>query len=105
MRYFCRCLQGVPPHSKGQHVQRHFEKQVGSWHLSYFETKGLDADLIYAGKSVTLAKSNKSCSIKLVLDYIPLELSFRSLGDHCNNIPNILSAHFCVYCLCTFFCH
>lgn len=34
-------------------VQRHFEKQVsnGSWHLSSFETKDPDADLICTGKS------------------------------------------------------
>lgn len=61
MRYFCRCLQGVPPHSKGQHVQRHFEKQVsnGGWHLSSFETKGPDADLIYTGESCNSCEVNE----------------------------------------------
>lgn len=61
MRYFCRCLQGVPPHSKGQHVQRHFEKQVssGGWHLSSFEMKGPDADLIYTGESCNSCEVNE----------------------------------------------
>lgn len=61
MRYFCRCLQGVPPHSKGQHVQRHFEKQVsnGGWHLSSFETRGPDADLIYTGESCNSCEVNE----------------------------------------------